>query len=92
MNAPRYAFGNVGRTLPDNRAPGLQVWDVSVLKTVPVREKWRVEFRAEFFNAFNNVNFLPPEGTAADFGRPQFGTLTSTERARVIQFGLKFYY
>lgn len=92
VNAPRYAFGNVGRTLPDNRAPGLQVWDVSVLKTVPVREKWRVEFRAEFFNAFNNVNFLPPEGTAADFGRPQFGTLTSTERARVIQFGLKFYY
>ncbi|MBI4902245.1 MAG: TonB-dependent receptor [Acidobacteria bacterium] len=92
VNAARYAFGNVGRTLPDNRGPGLQVWDLSVFKTIPVREKWRVELRAEFFNAFNNVNFLPPEGTAADFGRPQFGTLTSAERARVIQFGLKFYY
>jgi hypothetical protein len=38
------------------------------------------------------VNFLPPEGQQADFGRPQFGALTDTERARVIQFALKLYY
>ena len=91
-NPPRYAFGNVGRTLPDNRGPRLHVWDISVLKNIALRESWRLEFRAEFFNAFNNVNFLPPEDANADFGRPQFGTLTSTERARVIQFGLKLHY
>lgn len=92
IDAPRYAFGNVSRTLADNRGPRLKVWDLSLLKNVPVREKWRVEFRAEFFNTFNHVNFLPPEGANADFGRPQFGTLTDSERARVIQFGLKFHY
>ena len=86
---PRYTFGNVGRTLPDNFGPGLQVWDISVLKTIPLREKIGLEFRSEFFNAFNNVNFLPPEGNSADFGRAGFGTITDTERARVIQFGLK---
>ncbi|MBI3679204.1 MAG: TonB-dependent receptor [Acidobacteria bacterium] len=91
-NPPRYAFGNVGRTLADNRAPAFQVWDISLLKSIPIRESKRLEFRAEFFNAFNNVNFLPPEGANADFGRPQFGTLTDTERARVIQFGLKLHF
>jgi hypothetical protein len=88
-NSPRYAFGTVGRTLPDNFAPGLQVWDISVLKTIDLHESRKLEFRAEFFNALNNVNFLPPEGTNADFGRVQFGSLTDTERARVIQLGLK---
>ncbi|MBS1826672.1 MAG: TonB-dependent receptor [Acidobacteria bacterium] len=88
----RYAFGNVGRNLPDNRGPAIQVWDLSVLKRIPVTESKRVEFRAEFFNLMNNVNFQLPDGDSTVFGRPQFGTLTGTERARVIQFGLKFYY
>ena len=61
VNAPRYTFGNVGRTLHNHLAPGLAVWDMSLLKSVPIREKWRLEFRAEFFNAWNNLNFLPPE-------------------------------
>ena len=92
VNVPKYTFGNVSRTLPDNRGPKLVVWDFSILKNIPIRESKRLEFRAELFNALNNVNFLPPEAQQADFGRPQFGTLTDTERARVIQFALKFHY
>jgi hypothetical protein len=88
----RYTFGNVGRTLPDNRAPHLHNWDLSILKNIPIHESRRLEFRAEFFNFANNVNFIPPEGAAADFGRPQFGTLTDAERARIIQFGLKLHF
>jgi hypothetical protein len=91
-NPPRYAFGNVGRTLPGNRGPALQVWDLSVLKRIPIHEAKQLEFRAEFFNLLNNVNFVLPDGDSATFGRPQFGTLLATERARVIQFGLKFRY
>jgi hypothetical protein len=68
------------------------VWDFSVLKNIPIRESKGLEFRAEFFNMLNNVNFLPPEGQQADFGRPQFGALIDTERARVIQFALKLHY
>lgn len=88
----RYAFGNVGRNLSTNRGPALQVWDLSLLKRFPIRESKRFEFRAEFFNLFNNVNFQLPDGDSTVFGRAQFGTLTATERARIIQFGLKFYY
>jgi hypothetical protein len=66
--------------------------DLSLLKNIPIRESKRLEFRAEFFNIVNNVNFLPPEGDNATYGRPQFGTLTSTESARILQFGLKLHY
>jgi len=89
---PRYTFGNVPRMLPDNRGPGLQNWDISLLKNIPIRESKRLEFRAEFFNVLNNVNFLPPENDNAAYGRPQFGTLIDTEHARIIQFGLKLHY
>jgi hypothetical protein len=92
VNAPRYAFGNVGRNLPDNRGPALQVWDFSILKHIPIHEAKQLEFRAEFFNVLNNVNFNLPDGDATTFGRPQFGTLLGAERARVIQFGLKLRY
>ena len=91
-NPARYAFGNVGRNLPDNRAPALQVWDLSILKNIPIHEAKAVEFRAEFFNLPNHVNFQLPDGDSTVFGRPAFGTLVAAERARIIQFGLKFRY
>jgi hypothetical protein len=92
VNAPRYTFGNIGRNMPDNLGPALQVWDLSVLKRIPIHEAKQFEFRAEFFNLFNNVNFQVPDGDSTTFGRPQFGTLVAAERARIIQFGLKFRY
>jgi hypothetical protein len=50
----------------------------------------RLQFRSEFFNAFNNVNFSNPNGTLGD---PNFGQITDTQnRARQIQFGLKLVY
>jgi hypothetical protein len=92
VNAPRYAFGNVGRNLPDNRGPALQVWDLSLLRLIPIHEAKKLEFRAEFFNVLNNVNFQLPDGDSTTFGRPQFGTLVATERARIIQLALKLRY
>jgi len=90
VDAPRYTFGTVGRFLPDNRGPYLYRWDLSVLKEFKFSEAQRLEFRAEFFNLLNQVNFDAPAGTV--FGRPEFGIITSAEQPRVIQFGLKFYF
>ncbi|MDQ2900152.1 MAG: hypothetical protein M3Y07_10165 [Acidobacteriota bacterium] len=89
---PKYAFGNTARLLPDNRGPYLIDFDLSVLKRFPIAEKKRLEFRAEFFNMLNNVNFANPTGNATVFGRPQFGTLTAAENARIVQLGLKLYF
>lgn len=47
-------FGNAGRNLI--RGPGFQNWDISIFKNIPLGERYRFEFRAEFFNIWNHVN------------------------------------
>lgn len=68
VDAPQFTFGNVGRFLPDNLGPGLQNWDISILKDFRFRERMRLQFRTELFNAMNNVNFNNPGNTT--FGQP----------------------
>lgn len=80
-------FGTVGRNIcsgPDQRN-----FDFSIIKFIPINERYRAEFRAEFFNIFNNVNFANP---ASDIFVPAtFGRITGTSSGpRVIQFALKF--
>jgi hypothetical protein len=70
-------------------APGMVNWDTTITKVTRFAEDKRVEFRAEFFNAFNQTHFTIP---VAVVNNPQFGHVTSANPARQIQFGLKFYY
>jgi hypothetical protein len=50
-----------------------------------------IQFRAEFFNVFNHVNFDIPNTNRSGAG---FGSATRTDPSfgdpRIIQFGLKF--
>jgi hypothetical protein len=57
-----------------------------VLKDFMIREPMRVQFRAEMFNVFNQVNFNNPDTTVTD---GTFGVITGAQDGRVIQFGLK---
>ena len=86
VNPPRFTFGDAGRFLPENRAPGLQTWDVSFAKTFAIRDSMRVILRAETFNLLNRANFLSP---AIAFNTAQFGTIGATENPRWIQLALK---
>ena len=45
-----------------------------------------MEFRAQFFNVFNHVNFNSPASTTDSSG---FGQITGAGAPRTIQFGLK---
>jgi len=45
-----------------------------------------VQFRAEFFNMFNNVNFSNPGST---LGNPSLGKITSSADPRILQLALK---
>ena len=49
-------------------------------------ERGNVQFRAEFFDLFNHLNFGGP-GTS--FGTASFGVIGSANDGRTIQFGLK---
>jgi hypothetical protein len=44
------------------------------------------QFRAEFFNAFNNVNF---SGPSASLSSSSFGRITAAGDPRILQFALK---
>ncbi len=77
-------FGNSGKNVM--RGPRLFNTDLGVFKTTPVTETVSVQFRAEFFNAFNNVNFYAPDNSLAS---GQFGRITSARSPRILQFALK---
>ncbi len=89
-------FGDAGRNII--RGPGFQNWDISLFKTFPISERERVEFRTEFFNAFNHVNpeFANPnniqENIATENGSSGFGFAQAARDPRFIQFALKFYF
>jgi Carboxypeptidase regulatory-like domain/TonB dependent receptor len=78
-------FGDVGRNTMDG--PAFQQWDFSAIKTIPVRESMNLQFRAEIFNIFNNVNFALPNN---DINSPNFGQIVAAQPGRIVQLALKF--
>ncbi len=78
-------FGNVGRNTL--LGPAYQQWDFSVIKMIPIHETMNLQFRAEFFNIFNNVNFVLPNN---DIASPNFGQIQAAQAGREIQLALKF--
>jgi hypothetical protein len=59
-------FGTLGRN--SLRGPGYRNFDLALVKTTKVNERMKLQFRAEFFNAFNHPNFGSPlyPGYSAD--------------------------
>jgi len=80
-------FGSLGRNV--FHGPGDINFDVTMMKRTKIGESKILEFRAEFFNIFNHVNFGNPNG---NIGSVNFGRITTTDDPRLIQFGLKFHF
>ncbi|HXQ26849.1 MAG TPA: carboxypeptidase regulatory-like domain-containing protein [Candidatus Acidoferrales bacterium] len=80
-------YGNSGVGVM--RGPDQVNFDMALAKTTNITEGTRLEFRAEFYNAFNHTQFNSPLSTAVN--NPNFGVINSTSvPPRVIQFGAKF--
>jgi hypothetical protein len=91
-NSPAFTFGNVARNLPRTRTDGWNNIDLSLLKNFQIRERYKLQFRAESFNFTNTPVFGNP-ATNIDAGN--FGTVTSyaaNSRAREFQLALKLYF
>jgi hypothetical protein len=83
-------YGNLGRGT--FTGPGLADVDFSLLKNTSLTERTTLEFRAEFFNLFNRVNFGPPNTTVFAGGAVSASAgliATLATNPRQIQFGLK---
>jgi Carboxypeptidase regulatory-like domain/TonB dependent receptor len=85
--SPPQAFGNAGVGIM--RGPGMTNFDFSLSKNFLVGGSRSLQFRIELFNAFNNVNFGPPNIARDSSG---FGQILTAGPARIVQFGLKFYF
>ena len=79
---PAGAFGTAPRDLL--RGPGTWQIDLGASKDIPLREKWALEFRAEFYNIFNHPQLGQPQATcnvstSAPTGCPAgFGSIINT--------------
>jgi hypothetical protein len=83
---PTTSFGDVGTGT--ERAPGFENVDMALEKTFTTFKEEKVDFRADFFNAFNIASYGNPDNGMTD---PNFGQITSTRSTeRHIQFELKY--
>ncbi len=87
------AFARVGTNVPYGNAhrnavlgPGSFSTDGSVFKSFLLARETNLQFRAEVFNLFNNVNLGNPNGSLS---ATAFGRITSADPARVMQLSLK---
>jgi hypothetical protein len=99
------AYGTVGNAGRDSLVgPGYADWDFSLLKSTQLTQRFRLQFRAEFFNLLNHTNLAlpnevvfsngPTQGTTATQTTPAAlgtpGVITATANtSRQIQLGLK---
>ena len=82
------SFGpvNLGQEGTANRrffhGPGVNNWDIALLKNTQLTERLNLQFRAELFNAFNHAQFITPSGLVS-YGCPadQIGTTGCTQNA-----------
>jgi hypothetical protein len=77
-------FGNTGKNIL--RGPRSFDLDLALLKNAKVNDRVSLQFRAEFYNALNNVNFGSPDGGLTD---SSFGQITSAGSPRILQVALK---
>lgn len=86
VQTPAFQFGDAPRYFSNFRAPGYVDEDLGIQKWFNLTEKFRLQFTAQMFNAFNHTNFQSPD---IGIGDAAFGQVTNTQGARQVQLSLK---
>ncbi len=84
--APAFTFGDAPRYFSNLRAPGYVDEDLGIQKWFDLGEKFRLQFAAQMFNAFNHANFDSPD---INLGDSTMGQISNTQGARQVQLSLK---
>jgi hypothetical protein len=96
-DATATGFGDAG--IGGVTGPGQFNWDISLMKNTQITERVRVQFRTDFYNAFNHSQFSDPGSGSfgslgfVNVGTPIADTISHTSvNPRLIQFGLHLYF
>jgi hypothetical protein len=81
-------FGNCSPQLSGLRSPHFTDVDMSLHKDFQLSERFRLQFRTDFINAFNHVQLNAPNMSLG----ATMGQITSAQPPRNIQLALKLYY
>ncbi len=84
---PLGQVGNVMRRF--FTGPGINNFDMALLKDTQITESTQLQFRAEAFNIFNHAQFNNPSGNFDNSGTSGFGYVTSARDPRIMQIALK---
>jgi hypothetical protein len=80
-------FGNAGRF--SLVSPGSINWDMAISREFQMRERWRLQVRADFFNIMNHANWNSPTNSITS---GTFGQITAFSSPRIIQMSMKLYF
>ena len=83
----RGSYGNSARNILTG--PGAQTWNIVIAKNFPLKERARLQFRWEMFNAFNRENFGNP---STNISGGDFGLVTYAGNMRKMLFALRIDY
>jgi carboxypeptidase family protein len=80
--------GNASRRFFDG--PGMQNFDMALLKNLRFTESKSLQFRLEAFNVFNHAQFFGPQAVDGNISSGTFGQVVSAAAPRLVQTALKF--
>jgi hypothetical protein len=86
QQAASFTFGNTQRNLSYMRGPGTDNTDFSLQKYFMIRERWKLQVRADAFNVFNHPYFTNPD---TGLGDTNFGLISGAFQPREIQGAVK---
>jgi hypothetical protein len=69
--------------------PGINNFDMALLKTVRLKESTSLQFRLEAFNVFNHAQFYGPASVDGNINSTTFGQVVSAAPPRLMQAGVK---
>ena len=69
--------------------PGLDNYDMALMKTVPLSESKSLQFRVEAFNIFNHAQFFGPTAVNGNINSSTFGQVVSATSPRLMQAAVK---
>jgi len=69
--------------------PGLDNYDIALMKSVPLTESKSLQFRMEGFNVFNHAQFFGPAAVNGNMNSSTFGQVVGAGSPRLLQAAVK---